>query len=109
MAATSVDQAGKDGKSVWQPSMQRWVWESGVEMGNSNDDEQAAQQVHMQEQEEEGDTIASETDEEDEQVDAELKSGLAKYIWHEDLEWDADGSGRLIVVGDVHGMVDQLK
>lgn len=108
MAATSANQAGKEGKSVWQPSMQSWVWESGVDMGKL-DDEGAAQQSQMQEQEEEGEMNASETDEDDEQANAEINSGLAKYIWHEDLEWDADGSGRLIVVGDVHGMVDQLK
>lgn len=37
------------------------------------------------------------------------KAHFAKYLWHRDLNWDADGSGRLIVVGDVHGMVKSLK
>jgi len=104
MAATSVNQAEKEEKSIWQPSMQRWVWQSGVEMGVDDGAVEEEQEAQMQEMEDD-----SETDEEDEEMDAAMKSGLAKYVWHEDLEWDADGSGRLIVVGDVHGMVDQLK
>lgn len=110
MAATSVNQAEKEEKSIWQPSMQRWVWQSGVEMGN--DDSGASieqQQAQIQEQDDDVENDDSESDEEDEEVDAVMRHALAKYVWHEDLEWDANGSGRLIVVGDVHGMVHELK
>lgn len=36
-------------------------------------------------------------------------AGLSRYLWHGDLDWDADGNGRLIIVGDVHGMGKVLK
>jgi hypothetical protein len=87
--------------------MQRWVWESGVQMGNDRDSQK--QQAQLQQEQEDDEENDDTTDDEDEQVDAEMKHGLAKYIWHEDLEWDAEGSGRLVIVGDVHGMVDELK
>ena len=52
-----------------------------------------------------------ESSSDDEDTPEELASidSLAHYVWHQDLEWDADGFGRLIVIGDVHGMVDALK
>lgn len=86
-------------------------------MGNNNDVSLQGQETQMlgQEIEEivdddgEDGNDGDDIDPEDDEAEALMKSGLAKYIWHQDLEWDADGSGRLIVVGDVHGMLDQLK
>lgn len=117
MAATNVSQSENEEKKIWQPSMQRWVWESGVEMGNNDDVSLQGQETQMLGQEiqeivdndGENGSDGDDIDLEDEEAEATMKSGLAKYIWHQDLEWDADGSGRLIVVGDVHGMLDQLK
>lgn len=40
---------------------------------------------------------------------AHTQSDFAKYLWHRDLEFDIEGNGRLIIVGDVHGMIDELK
>ena len=40
------------------------------------------------------------------------KVDLGKYVWHSDLEsWDdtSEKGGRLIVIGDVHGMLESLK
>lgn len=116
MAATESSNANKDKKGGWAPSMQRWVWQ-GDGGGNIRTATMKEQQAVNQEEElqtlDEAEQATSsdavETDSEDENVDAEMKSSLAKYIWHEDLEWDADGSGRLIVVGDVHGMIGELK
>lgn len=34
---------------------------------------------------------------------------FGRYLWHADLAYDPASSGRLIVVGDVHGMVDSLR
>lgn len=33
----------------------------------------------------------------------------APYLWHRDLEWDINTPGRLIVIGDVHGMLSTLQ
>lgn len=32
-----------------------------------------------------------------------------QYRWHRTLHWNAESDGRLIVIGDIHGMVDSLK
>lgn len=111
MAATESTNAAKDKKEVWEPTMQRWVWESGIEMGNPmTEDEQAQkQEMEIEALDEVDDDSEEETDGEDDKAETEMKSGLTKYIWHEDLEWDADSSGRLIIVGDVHGMINELK
>lgn len=34
---------------------------------------------------------------------------LARYLWHTDVAWDTRSDGRLIFVGDVHGMVSSLR
>lgn len=113
MAATETSTSAKDKKEVWEPAMQRWVWESSVEMGSATvagQDEQAQkQESEVAALDETENDDGADSDGEDDKVDTEMKSGLSKYIWHEDLEWDADGSGRLIVVGDVHGMIKELK
>jgi len=55
------------------------------------------------------DGIEEDEGEEDARIDTSSIDRYSKYIWHKDLEWDAEGSGRLIVIGDVHGMVHVLK
>ena len=66
------------------------------ELGSGAEDSEASEIEHDNDSEEDAAELAS-------------MDNLAKYLWHQDLEWDADGSGRLIVIGDVHGMVDALK
>jgi hypothetical protein len=118
MACTDSNTGKDEGELLATSSPQRWVWESSIDMDGNYDatavgkgklnQEQASQ--HGEEEDalrEDGAELDSEED--DDSIDEQSKAGLAKYVWHEDLEWDADGSGRLIIVGDVHGMVDELK
>jgi len=116
MACTDTNTGKDEGELLLQTAgspPQRWVWESSIDMNGYDAGARLGQeQIPPQGEEDalkdevqDGDSDA----EEDDTIDEQGKAGLAKYVWHEDLEWDADGSGRLMVVGDVHGMVDELK
>lgn len=92
---------------VYAPA-QTWVTGQPVEMGSSSSDTESGLLVE-EAASEYGEEPASDDDEDDTSLVQQSVSSLASYVWHKDLEWDVDQPGRLIVVGDVHGMVDELK
>ena len=61
------------------------------------------------EEESEGPGSDSESEETLDEAHTQSTTDFAKYLWHRDLEFDVEGNGRLIIVGDVHGMIDELK
>ena len=88
---------------------QGWVTGQAVEMGIDNRKGQAedVDEAVAANAEEYGEEESS--DEDDSGVNEQSVSSVASYVWHKDLEWDVETPGRLIIVGDVHGMVDELK
>lgn len=136
LAATSGHSKGGAGSEAEMQStvnkLQSWVY-GGSDAGRWSGDESSStsQQVLGQDgqaedlattkdgassEEEDDEDITEEDDDEDneEELDSEsyleyARNDLSRYTWHEDLPWDVEGDGRLIVIGDVHGMVDSVK
>lgn len=105
--ALTDSKAGLDDAVVASTLPQSWITGEPVVMGDDLrmgkegepllDDETAANAEEYGEEDS------------DDAVEEQSVSSLASYVWHKDLEWDVEAPGRLIVVGDVHGMVDELK
>lgn len=104
------DGAGRSGAVVDASSSrgQGWVYpgQANPQQGK-NDDGRGSETWTTSPQNGEGE----DEDQDEDPVDPSSSSldEFAKYLWHRDLEWDAAGSGRLIIVGDVHGMLDALR
>lgn len=120
LALTDDTARVKDGAlPAYRKGLQSWVTGTEpVEMGSDRKGRVGEAAVAQEDSDENGDGKEEEEesasddngdDEEDAGFTAQSVSSLASYIWHKDLEWDIEQPGRLIVVGDVHGMVDELK
>ena len=105
--ALTDSKAGLDDATVASTLPQSWITGEPVVMGDDlrmgKEGEQLLDDETAANAEEYGE------EDSDDEVEEQSVSSLASYVWHKDLEWDVDAPGRLIVVGDVHGMVDELK
>lgn len=108
--------AAKSAVEGWKESLGSWVgggrtvgW--GDEVGFSS----TSEPLHEDDDDDDDDEVEDDADEERplgygvESYDRDY----AKFLWHEDLEdttWDGRGKGgRLIVIGDLHGMFESFK
>ena len=117
-AATDPDPAGSKSMDALEAGLEKashlgtWVFPNKQlpqpSTSTSNDDglQTSETDEELEEDDDDDDTTADAQDVEDDGVGLEQ---FRKYTWHKDLEWDVDGPGRLIIVGDVHGMVDTVK
>jgi len=114
-AVTDPDPAGTKDMDALEAGLEKashlgsWVFPNKQQPSASNsnyENEAMEDEVEKDDEDEDEDTAIDAEDVEEDDVGLEQ---FRKYTWHKDLEWDADGSGRLIIVGDVHGMVDAVK
>ena len=124
-------------ETMWENAWRRMSWIDGpaVSMGNASPAETVSEDVAAVEESSETDLplvgdlageLSNSSDSPLLDIEAEdgmnpqllddedlphitAKPDLGRYLWHADLKFKSAGSGRLIVVGDVHGMADSLK
>lgn len=89
----------------------RWMWGQSVSWGREVAAGgqlvvgPASQQYGI---EDESDTTASAVVGASGTASSQSTPDWQRYVWHEDLKWK-EGNGRLIVLGDIHGMVDSMQ